>query len=222
MPTPKTLREALFDDVMIEYDTSNIKRGLKNPPVCIENWGITTRWEGNCAIHTRFLSKAAIRVLHHIIHILITHYVCGKIEWTPTVRDLQDDKPELLFCDDEGLCRNSSSEAGRLTQIFGGRLKSMLWKYFRGMEAYSEAVATDDVIHEKIEERKRRLIINMYVDAFMTTWHMDNLRKILLLRSTSKKIKNCLDSEDDMAWIVMFEEPTNTTIQIVQMLKSYT
>ena len=29
--------------------------------------------------------------------------------------------------------------------------------------------SSDDVIHEKVQERRRRLVINMYVDSFMAS-----------------------------------------------------
>ena len=144
----------------------------------------------------------------------------GRTDWTPQVRDLQDDKPELLFVDEYGWCKNSSSEGGRLINIFGGRIKTALWKQFRSMKQYTVDLASDDVIHEKVQERRRRLVINMYVDSFMASWNLDNLKKIYQLRAVNKKIQDFLDNEPDVSWLVMFEEPTNTTIQIVQMLKN--
>ena len=97
-------------------------------------------------------------------------------------------------------------------------MTKMFWKRIR--TDYPKGLS-DDVVREKVEERKRRLVINLYVDSFMMTWNADNLRKILLLRRTNKEIKNLLDSEDDMTWVVMFEEPTNTTILLTKMLLSY-
>tara|TARA_B100000902_G_C27263803_1_gene892328 strand:- start:1074 stop:1751 length:678 start_codon:yes stop_codon:yes gene_type:complete len=224
MSTPSTLREALLHDVMVQLQAdalrTQIKHGLEKPPKCIKNWGIEQRWVGNCSVPFK-LPKEAINILQNIIYTLISYYVDDIIDWTPPVRDLQDDKPELLFVDEYGWCKNSSSEGGRLITFFSGRIKTYLWKYFRSMKKYSEDVASDDVILEKIQERRRRLVINMYIDSFMMTWHTDNLRKILLLRRTNKEIKNLLDSEDDMSWVVMFEEPTNTTILLTKMLKSY-
>ena len=217
MSYPKTLREALLHDLMVVCDPENIKRGLKKPPKCIKNWGIEERWVGNCSVPFK-LPKEAINILHCIIHALIVRYNNGTIDWTPTVRDSQDDKPELLFVDEYGWCKNSSSEGGRLLQIFSERMTKMFWKRIR--TDYPKKLS-DDVVHEKVKERKRRLVINLYVDSFMMTWHADNLRKILLLRRTNKEIKNLLDSEDDMSWVVMFEEPTNTTILLTKMLQSY-
>ena len=225
MSTPSTLREALLHDVMVGYDSSNIKKqtlfALTKPPKCIKNWGIEEqeRWVGNCSVPFK-LPKKAIENLHHIIHTLITYYVSGRTDWTPQVRDLQDDKPELLFVDEYGWCKNSSSEGGRLINIFGGRIKTALWKQFRSMKQYTVDLASDDVIHEKVQERRRRLVINMYVDSFMASWNLDNLKKIYQLRAVNKKIQDFLDNEPDVSWLVMFEEPTNTTIQIVQMLKN--
>ena len=225
MSTPSTLREALLHDVMMKYDPSNIKRGLEKPPKCIKNWGVKQKepsWVGNCCmIQKLYLDKDAINVLQHIIHTLITYYVSGRINWIPPVRDLQDDKPELLFVDEYGWCKNSSSEGGRLLNIFGGRMKTALWKHFRSMKKYSEDVASDDVIHEKIQERRRRLVINIYVDSFMTSWNLDNLKMIYYLSAVNKEIRQLLESESDISWLVMFEDPTNTTIQFINILKTY-
>ena len=52
-----------------------------------------------------------------------------------------------------------------------------LWKQFRSMKQYTVDLASDDVIHEKVQERRRRLVINMYVDSFMASWNLDNLKK---------------------------------------------
>ena len=224
MSTPETLREALCHDIMGTFDPHNIKRGLERPPKCIENWGIRRQepeWVGNCAILKPYLSPETLTAIHYIIHSLITCFVSGRIDWTPRVRDLQDQRPEILFVDEYGWCKNSSSEGGRLLQIFGPRIKSSLWKQFRSMKDYSVEVASDDVIQEKVEERQRRLVINMYIDAFMSTWNLDNLKIMYRLREVNKEIKRLLDDEPDILWLVMFENPTNTTIQVTNMLKSY-
>ena len=224
MSTPETLREALRHDIMCTFDPHNIKRGLERPPKCIENWGIRRQepeWVGNCAVIKLYLSPEALTTLRYIIHSLITCFASGRINWTPRVRDLRDLKPEILFVDEYGWCKNSSSEGGRLLQMFGPRIKSSLWKQFRSMKEYSKEVASDDVIREKIEERQRRLVINMYIDAFMSTWNLDNLKIMYRLREVNKEIKHLLDNESDILWLVMFEDPTNTTIQLTNMLKSY-